>query len=362
MTTSFTADRRRLTSLRLAAQGIAAPNRFTSAGDVVRHLAAVQAQDFGGAKWSIGLRTLGATEADVNAAIASREIVRSWPMRGTLHFVAAEDLGWMLQLTGERTIRSAAGRHRQLGLDAAHFELARSTAEGLLSGGRVLGRTELLAAFSGVGLDVTENRGNHLLQNLSARGILVFGPLQGTSQTFTLLEEWVPDPRRRDPEEAVAEWVLRYFCGHGPATIRDFAWWSSLTLTAARRGLAAVESQLESIEVDGIEYWHSPGLEPADPGVHTLPGFDEYVLGYQDRSAQLEAQFATTIVPGGNGMFLPTIVVDGEIVGTWRRTLGARQVTVAPVPFVELTVSARRGVGSEVERYGRYLGRPAVLT
>ena len=361
MTRAFTADRRRLTSLRLAAQSIAEP-RFASAVDVVRHLTALQAQDFAGAKWSIALRTTGATEAEVDAAIGNREIVRSWPMRGTLHFTAAEDLNWMLQLTGERTVRLAAGRHRQLGLDDEHFTIARGVAERLLTGGTVLDRTSLLAAFATAGLDITENRGNHLLQYLSARGLLVFGPPQGKAQTFALLEEWVPSPRRLENEEALAEWVLRYFTSHGPATVRDFAWWSSLTLTDARRGLAAVEASLEAIEVDGVEYWHSPGLEPAGPGVRALPGFDEYVLGYQDRSAQLEARFATTIVPGGNGMFLSTIVVNGEIVGTWRRTASTRQVSVEVVPFVTLSRAAGAGMAREVKRYGHYLGRPTVIS
>jgi len=153
MTRAFTADRRRLTALRLTAQGISS-RRFASAVDVVRHLTAMQAQDFGGAKWSIALRTECITETQVEAAIANREIVRSWPMRGTLHFTAAEDLGWMLALTGERTIRSAAGRHRQLGLDEEHFACARGIAERLLEGGRTLARTQLLAAFAEAGIDI----------------------------------------------------------------------------------------------------------------------------------------------------------------------------------------------------------------
>ena len=360
MNRSLSADRRRLSALRVAAQGLGTPS-LASAAEVVRHLTAMQAQDFGGAKWAIALRTPTLTESDVDAAIAAREIVRSWPMRGTLHFTAAEDLGWMLQLTGERTIRSAAGRHRRLGLDATHFALARGTAESLLSGGRVVGRAELLRAFAEQSLDVTENRGNHLLQYLSASGILVFGPPDGRSQTFALLEEWVTSPRLLGREEALAEWALRYFTGHGPATVRDFAWWSSLTLTDARRGLAAVESRLESIDVAGTSYLHAAGLEPAAPTVLALPGFDEYVLGYQDRSAQLAPEFASAIVPGGNGMFLPTIVVDGEICGTWRRVVTARRVSVEPVLFRALPQRAIKGFAAAAARYGGYLNRTASI-
>jgi hypothetical protein len=150
--------------------------------------------------------------------------------------------------------------------------------------------------------------------------------------------------------------VLRYFLSHGPATIRDFAWWSSLTLTDARRGLAAVLHELESLEIDGTTYYHRPGLEAAPGGVHTLPGFDEYVLGYQDRSAQLAAEYAATIVPGGNGMFRSTIVVGGEIVGTWSKTASARKVRVELQPFTALSQRDRASAASALRRYGDFVG------
>jgi len=357
MTRSFTADRRLLAGLRLAAQGIAGEPLATPT-EVVRHLLCLQAQDYPGALWSVGLRTADATVADVERAITNREVVRSWPMRGTLHLTPAEDLGWMLQLTGQRIIASAAGRHRQLGLDESHFSVARSTAEQQLGGGRVLSRAKLLSAFASAGVDVSGQRGAHLLLALSAQGVLVFGPVDGKTQTFTLLTEWVRTPRTITDDEAIAEFVLRYFTGHGPATIRDFAWWSSLTLTDARRGLAIVEHQLEAVDVDGTTYYHRPGLEPGDLGVYALPGFDEFVLGYQNRSAQLSPEFSTTIVPGANGMFLSTIVVRGEIVGTWRRAPSARRVRVDAVPFASLSIADRRAFDRALDRYGAFIGLP----
>lgn len=355
MTRAFTADRRLLTGLRLTAQHIAG-EPLGSPAAVVRHLLCMQAQDYPGALWSVGLRTVDATVADVERAIADREIVRSWPMRGTLHLVPAEDLDWILRLTGQRILASAAGRHRELGLEESHFALAAHTAERVLSGGGILTRAELLAAFASAGVDVAGQRGAHLLLALSARRILVFGPMQGKSPTFTLLEEWIPAPRRVEGDEALAEFVLRYLSSHGPATIRDFAWWSSLTLTDARRGLAAVESQLEAIDVDGVIRYHRAGLQTAAPGVHALPGFDEYVLGYQDRSAQLSTDFAPAIVPGNNGVFRPTIVVDGEIVGTWSKSTTAKKVRIASEPFAPLAARQTRAFSTALERYGRFLG------
>lgn len=360
MTRAFNADRRRLTALRLSAQGIAT-RPFATPADVVRHMLAMQAQDFPSAKWGVALRTVGATDADVERALADRQIVRSWPMRGTLLFTAPEDLGWILRLTRDRMVSGAAGRHRQLGLDAASFDQAATIAHDLLAGSRVVSRTALLAAFDAAGLSTEGQRGNHLLWYLAVSGQLVFGPLDGKQHSFVLLDEWVASPRALEGDEALAEFVRRYFVSHGPATIRDFSWWSSLTLTQARRGLSIVEGELEAIDVEGTTYYHSPDLQPAAKAVHALPGFDEYVLGYQERSAQLHDDVADRIVPGRNGIFLPAIVVDGEIVGTWKRSVSAKSVRLECIPFLDFPPSRRAALEKALNRYGEFLGLRAEL-
>jgi hypothetical protein len=350
----------RVSGLRLAAQGIAtAP--FTTVAAVVEHMLALQAQDFVGAKWSIGLRATGIDDAAVEQAIIDREIVRSWPMRGTLHIVPARDLGWMLRLTGQRTVAAAAGLHRALGLDAEQFSRATAIAERTLADATVVPRAALLAAFAAGGLDVSGQRGPHLLVYLSATGRIVFGPPQAKQHSFTLLDSWVRDSRDLDGDDALAELAIRYFTSHGPASDRDFAWWSSLTLTDARRGLAAVRDDLESIEYDERTLYYRAGLEPAKPGIHALPGFDEFVLGYQNRTPQLSGENFLRIVPGGNGMFLSSIVVDGEIVGIWKRTVRARGIHVQLAPFQPLTARAVSGMRNALERYGAFLGVPVSI-
>jgi hypothetical protein len=290
----------------------------------------------------------------VEAAQASGAIVRSWPMRGTLHFVAAEDLGWMLELTAERIIRSAAGRHRQLELADADFERAASIAHERLTGGTHLGRRELLAAFDQGGVSTAGQRGVHMLGKLAQLRILV---LCGKSD-WALYEEWIPNPRRLERDDALREFALRYFSAHGPATIRDFSWWSSLTLTDARRGVDLAREQLDELDIDGVTYYLRPGLEPAKAAVHLLPGFDEYLLGYSDRSAPLAGEDGAIIVPGGNGVFLPTIVVNGEVVGSWRRVTKGAKTTLTPQPFHELAASAEAGIAKAARRYATYLGTP----
>jgi len=351
MTGAFDEDRRRLTALRLTALGIADATASSPAA-VVRHLLALQGQDYAGALWSIGLRS-GATATDVEAAFQRGELVRSWPFRSTLHVVEAEDLGWMIALTADREHRAAAGRHRQLGLEPADFVEAERLARRRLHGGR-LERRELLAAFAADGLDVAGQRGAHLLVRLAQSGVAV---LAG-KDTWTLLDDHVTAPRRLDRDTALREVARRFLTARGPATDRDLAWWTGLTLTDVRAAIADVADEFESLELGGTRYLLRPGLAEAAAGVHALPGFDEYLLGYTDRRAPLAGRPLSDVVPGGNGMFLATIVVDGRIVGTWRRSVRARGLVVETAPFGILTARARRGFEAAIERYAAHLGLP----
>lgn len=347
----------RIGALRLAALGIASPDAPTPA-EAVRRSLAMQGQDLSGVLWSIGLRTPGATIAGVEAAHESGAFVRSWPMRGTLHVVPAEDLGWMLSLTGQRMVRSAEGRRRQLGLEAADFVRAERLVRHELSGGRHRTRAELLAALEAGGLSTTGQRGIHTLGQLAQTGVLV----QSGRDRWALLEEWVPAPRRLPREEALRELALRYASSHGPVTDRDLAWWSSLTLTDARAGLAAAAPDLEQVEFEGRTYHHRPGLEPGGRGVHLLPGFDEFVLGYADRTAQLAPEHAGRIVPGGNGVCQPTVVIDGRVAGTWRRERAGRTaITVRLTPFETLSTTTSRAVRRRLDAYAEFLQSEVVL-
>ena len=323
----------------------------------VRWMLAMQGQDLPGAKWSVGLRVPGSTIQDVHDAFDRGDIIRSWPMRGTLHVVAAEDIGWMLELTAGRTLQSLRTRHRELGLDESTVAIAEKAAVELLEGGRSATRAELFAAFEAAGIDTAGQRGPHLLGRLHQDRLLCLGPMRGNEQAVVLLDEWVPTPRVYERDEALGEFVRRYFVSHGPATMRDFTWWTKLPVRDAKVGLAIAQSALEEVVIDGISHWMSPGLSerPASE-VHALPGFDEFLLGYQDRGAALAPEHAQRIVPGGNGMFLSTIVVKGQVVGTWRRRKTAAGITVTPLPFATLPPKARAGFVTAAQAYGTFVG------
>ncbi|MGY1823905.1 winged helix DNA-binding domain-containing protein [Geodermatophilus sp. SYSU D00079] len=322
-----------LALLRLVAQRLAGP-RLPDPGAVVRRLTCVQAQELPGALTSVALRTADGSRAAVVAALDGGEVVRSWPMRGTLHLVAADDLHWLLELLGPRVLAGAAQRRAALELGEDEVERARAVVTAALAGGRRCSRRELLVTVADGGVSTTGQRGYHLLWYLSQTGTLCLGPTDGGGeQLFVLLDEWVRAPRRLDREEALAELALRFFTGHGPATVADLARWAGLPLRDVRAGLAAVRSDLAALVVDGREHLMAPETPDllaehrADAErLLLLPGFDELVLGYADRSCTVPPEFAGRIVPGGNGVFRPTVVAGGRVVGTWRWTgTGARR-------------------------------------
>ncbi|MHA7271824.1 winged helix DNA-binding domain-containing protein [Arthrobacter sp. TMT4-20] len=340
-------DRKRLLQYRLAAQLIRDDDDAKPAvRDVVERLVAMQAQDFNQALWAIGLRSPGSTRDDVFSALQRGDIVRSWPMRGTLHFVLPTDLRWILGLTTHRLLAGAATRHRALGLDQTTFENARNVAMTVLAGGGQLVRNEFLAALNEAGIDTANQRGYHLIWYLAQTGTLCWGPPAGTQQALVLLDEWVPDTGQPERDEALGRFVLGYFTGHGPATLRDFVWWSKVTVADAKIGLALARDQLTELTYDDTTYWMAAdrsGDPPPAPGLVLLPAFDEYVIGYQDRTPVLRPEYAQAIVPGGNGVFQPTVVVNGRVTGTWRRSAD-RSGALLVDPFEPLTAQEERAL------------------
>jgi hypothetical protein len=349
---------RELLARRLTSQQLAAP-ALTSPAAVVRWFGAVQAQDYRGALWGIALRTRGAGEAEVERAIAEGAVVRSWPMRGTLHLVAAEDLRWMLRLLAARVIRRSAGRHRQLGLTAADFARARRLLERALAGGRKLTRPEIYQLLARGGVSPGGQRGIHILGLLAMEGLLCFGPHRGKQATFVLLEEWLPPAPVLEREPALAELARRYLTSHGPATAADLAWWAGLPLGEAR---AAIELARPQVAVrDGYAELAAGRAPPAAPaaGVHLLPPYDEYTVAYRDRSAIVHP---TLVDATRGGIFAPVVVLGGRVAGTWRRRVTRRAVEVSAELIAPPAAAHRRALTRAAERLGAFHGLPAALT
>jgi hypothetical protein len=341
---------------RLDAQSISSTT-FTRPEQVVAWLGAVQAQDYLGSLWAVGSRLLAAREHDVERALAERTIVRTWPMRGTLHLVAAADARWMTELLAQRPAAAAANRLRSAGIDEAVLARARKVLVKNLDGGRRLPRPAAYRVLERAKIATAGSRGIYVLWRLAHEGLICFGPREGKQQTFVLFEEWLPDAKRLPREEALATLAQRYFGGHGPATIGDFAWWSGLPLAEARLATALAGEWIEEEVIRGQPYWFAPSASSASDsrgGAHVLPAFDELLVGYADRSAALDARHVGAVLAGG--IFNPIVVLDGRVVGTWKRQLGRREVVCSVAPFTALTASKVRAVERALGRYAAFVG------
>ncbi|HXN30466.1 MAG TPA: winged helix DNA-binding domain-containing protein [Polyangiaceae bacterium] len=343
--------------LRLEAQRISATG-FTRPRDVVAWLGAVQAQDYLGALWGVGLRLARARERDIEAALSEGSVVRTWPMRGTLHFVAAADARWMIDLLGPRVLARAAGRLRALGIDDATLARARRALERSLEGGARLTRAAVYDVLERAKVSVAGQRGIHILWRLAHDCFLCFGPREGKQHTFALFDEWLPGAKRLRRDEALHELARRYFGGHGPATVADFAWWSGLSASDARHAIHLAREGLVEEPADGQSHWFSTPAAPSpEPRAraYLLPAFDEFVVAYTDRSAAIESAHMIRVNAGG-GILNPTIVVDGRIIGTWKRRIARGKVVFLPAPFAALSKEKTRAVASALLRYCEFLG------
>ncbi|GLK16914.1 winged helix DNA-binding domain-containing protein [Herbiconiux flava] len=347
-----------------AAEGDDGPSRVAA---VARRLLATQAQDFGQGVWALGVRLPGGTRRDVLAALDHGAVVRSWPMRGTLHLIDPDDLRGFLSLTARRTVTGAAARHRGLGIDEQTVGRARDVATGLLRGGGRATREQFTAALEGAGLEPAGQRGMHLIWLLAHEGLICWGPMAegGTQQALVLLDEWAPATREWSPYDSHDELLLRYVRGHGPTTLKDFCHWSKLLVSDSTAALTRIRDQLEEVELGGQRYLVEAGSREGEPATApqqlALPGFDEYLLGYRSRQPALAAEYSARVVPGENGMFLPMLVSRGAIVGTWKRSITAKAVTVTTDPFEPLTAAEQKGFARAFERYAAFLELPLTM-
>lgn len=349
---------------RLRAQRLTG-DRFASAADAVRWFGAVQAQDYGGAKWAVGQRVTASTDAALDEAVDSGAILRTHVMRPTWHFVAREDARWLVALTGARLRQWVAGRWRTLELDAVTVSRAVDLIAAALEGGRALTRAEVGVLLSREGIRPDGQRLPHLLMAAEADGAVISGPRQGRQPTWARLDERVPDRRGLDRESAVAELARRYFRGHGPAQARDFAWWSGLTQRDARGGIDAIRAELLAEVIEGQEYFSDAGAAPAPEAAaiaHLLPNFDEYTVGYRDREAALHPDhpFDPSVFAFGS-ILTNVVLVGGRVRGAWRRTSARGSLTIEVTALGRLRRPERVALESAAQELSAFQGLPVKL-
>jgi hypothetical protein len=348
---------------RLYNQRLTGPGRRRPV-DVVAWLGAVQAQEYAPAKWALALRmSAGATDAAIERAVNQGRILRTHVLRPTWHFVTPADIRWMLELTAPQVHRRMAPYNRRLGLDSTVLVRAATIFERALRDGRHLTRTELGSHLERAGLPCKGTHLAHLAMYAELERVMCSGPRRGKQFTYALLAERAPRARRLARDEALAELTRRYFRSHGPATVRDFAWWSGLAMADVRRGVGM--SGARRREVDGRTYWtigHGRNRGTRRRPVQLLPVYDEYLVAYRDRDAVPHAGYAIDSRPRGTITFWHSLVIAGEISGTWKTQETANGLVVDLVPLRTLDGAERRAIAREAARYGRFLGRPVSLS
>ena len=349
---------------RLANQFLTTPG-FGTASDVVRALGAVQAQDYAGAKWALSQRARDATDARIERELTAGGIIRTHVLRPTWHFVAPEDIRWMLALTAPRVMAAMASYNRKLELTPAIFRRSHATLTKALRDGKQLTRTELRAFLERAQLGtVTGQRLGHLMMQAELDAVVCSGATRGKQFTYALFDERVPAAAPRDRDDALGELTQRYFRTRGPATVRDFSWWSGLTMSDGKRGIDIAGRQLERITLNDQACWFVPRERPAPQASRTvflLPNYDEYFIGYKDRSSIAGRIGDTRLVTGGDALIAHIVFVDGHIVGGWRRALHKETAIVRLNLVTRLTKAEQQRVSAAARKFGAFLGMKAVL-
>ena len=340
-------------------------SRFKSPEDAVKWFGAVQSQDYPGAKWALGQRTRGATDAGVDVAFARGTILRTHVMRPTWHFVTPTDIRWMLALTAPRVNAAMAYYYRQAEIDDALVARSKAVFTKALRGGKQLTRTELGKELQRAGISANGVRLGFLVARAELDALVCSGALKGKQHTYALLEERVPEVKPLSRDEALTELIRRYFTSHGPAQPLDFVWWSGLTMADTKRGIELAKSELAQEAIAGKTYWFNPSMTVARPvpgtRIHLLPNYDEYFIAYKDRSAVSDAALFKQSSDVIRYLYGYIVIMKGRVIGGWKRTIDKNGVVLEVRLPLALDEIAREALKAASERFGAYVGKPVEL-
>lgn len=330
---------------------------FETPAELVSWMGAIQAQDYAMAKWAIGLRIKNITDDHVEQAISDGSIIRTHILRPTWHLVARADIRWMLRLTAPAIYKQMAYYDRQLGIEQKELLKSATLFEKILSGKQQLTRPELETIFTKAKFNCEGMRFGHLLMHAELQGLICSGGRKGKQITYTLLEERVPVAKKYNKAESLAMLTQKYFQSHGPATLKDYIWWSGLTTAEAKEGITLLEGKINSIKFNEEEFWYIdlPGKVNIDKTIYLLPNYDEYIVSYNNREALIPERNKSKISRTGNPLFSNTIIINGQVQGTWKRTLKTNAVTIHSNVFDELTSANKKQMEQAEERFKKFL-------
>jgi hypothetical protein len=325
----------------------------------------MQAQDYGPAKWSVGQRSSGLADADLERAVTTGAIIRTHVLRPTWHFVAREDLRWLLALTGPRVQQSSRSRLRELGLDDRTLGRCQELIVSELEGGKRLSRYGIAEALDRAGVDRDGQRLPYILMHCELEVTICSGGFDAKRHTYALVDERVPEDPPFDRDEAMIELTRRYLTGHGPATVNDLRWWSSLTVADIKSALHMLDKEVSSATIDGITFWSMADEETPAPkprGAHLLQPYDEFIVGYTESRFFNDPLGAEARAAWKRGSQLRgLIILDGKIAGHWRRSIATGRIEVEVATYGDPKPGAIRAIEKAAEDLGRFAGLPATV-
>jgi hypothetical protein len=354
-----------IANLRLYNQGLS-ETIFEDPVDVVARLGAVQSQDYAGAKWALGQRLVDCTDAAIEKDLNEGKLLRTHILRPTWHFVTPADIHWMLLISAPRVYTANAHYYRKAGLDSATTKRTNTSIVKALRGGNQLTRMEIASVLEKAGVPTDGDlRMTLIMMRAELDGVVCSGARQGKQFTYALLGERAPQVKAWTREEALAELMKRYFTTRGPATLQDFTWWSGLTMADAKNGMEMVKSWFASENINGQTFWFRE-IKPKNGKntlmAHLLPNFDEYFIGFKDRSAIREVAQKVDIANNDPSLNANVIVLNGQVVGSWKRSFKKETVAIESSPIIKLTKNEKEAVKLASEKFGNFLGMSSTIT
>jgi len=352
-----------IANIRLHNQQIAG-TKFRTPKDIVGWMGAMQAQDYAMAKWAIGVRLPKSTNISVETAIDKGEIIRTHLLRPTWHFVLAKDIYWMIDLTGPRIKAALRSRQKALEITPSIISKSNRIIEKVLMGNKHLTREELVSELKKAKIATDNYRSSHLIVEAELEKIICNGATKDKKQTYALLHERVPATKAMHKDEALAKLAKKYFISHSPATLEDFVWWAGLTFTDAKNALEMIKPGFISETFGAKTYWFTNSFSIPETGktsVYLLPAFDEFLISYKDRSASLSIKKNRTAV-SINGIFYPTIIVNGQVTGLWSRIINKDKVIVEAKFFQQQNKNMKGLIENEAKRFGDFLDKKTEVT
>ncbi len=347
-----------ISNIRLINQKVDNPE-FNAAKEIVSWMGAIQAQDYAMSKWAIGIRLCDPSEQMIESAIDKGEIIRTHLLRPTWHFVAADDLYWMLQLSASKIKSSMKSRNKELELTEAILKRTNKIVEKKLAGSGSMTRDELALEFLGANIKTDNNRLSHILFWAELNEIICSGPVKNNKQSYALLSERVPHKNNLSRDESLAKLAKRYFTSRFPATLGDFVWWSNLSLTDARKAIDFVKSSFIQETFGSEKYWVPYSFEGKlsnKSSIHLLPAFDEFLISYRDRSSSL-ALIHNKKAVSDNGIFRPPVVINGQVAGLWKRTFQKNKVIIETDLFQPVDKTIKSQIETKARIFGKFINK-----